>query len=60
MPPWIRHQHRQSRRVHREIEALARSTDLSVRDIQKQIAGRASRSIVGEITKRARAEAIVA
>ena len=38
-----------------EIEALARSTDLSIREIQKRIAGRASRSIVGEITKRARA-----
>ena len=42
-------------RVVREIEALARSTDLSIRQIQKKIAGRASRSIVGEITKRARA-----
>lgn len=29
------------------------STDLSIRAIQKKIAGRASRSIVGEITKRA-------
>jgi DNA invertase Pin-like site-specific DNA recombinase len=38
-----------------EIEALARSTDLSIREIQKRLAGRASRSIVGEITKRARA-----
>jgi DNA invertase Pin-like site-specific DNA recombinase len=38
-----------------EIETLARSTDLSIRGIQKRIAGRASRSIVGEITKRARA-----
>ena len=43
-------------RIVSEIEALARSTDLSVRDIQKQIGGRASRSIVGEITKRVRAE----
>ena len=42
-------------RVVSEIEALATSTDLSVRAIQKKIAGRASRSIVGEITKRARA-----
>lgn len=42
-------------RVVREIEALARSTDLSIRQIQKKIAGRASRGIVGEITKRARA-----
>jgi DNA invertase Pin-like site-specific DNA recombinase len=41
-------------RIVSEIEALARSTDLSVRDIQKQIGGRASRSIVGEITKRVR------
>ena len=37
-----------------EIEALATSTDLSIRAIQKKIAGRASRGIVGEITKRAR------
>ncbi len=41
-------------RVVSEIEALAMSTDLSVRAIQKKIAGRASRSIVSEITKRAR------
>ena len=38
-----------------EIEALAISTDLSVRQIQAKIAGRASRGFVGEITKRARA-----
>jgi hypothetical protein len=38
-----------------EIEALATSTNLSVRQIQSKIAGRASRGIVGEITKRARA-----
>ena len=38
-----------------QIEALATSTDLSIRAIQKKIAGRASRGIVGEITKRARA-----
>ena len=38
-----------------EIEALATSTNLSVRQIHKEIAGRASRSIVGEITKRIRA-----
>lgn len=38
-----------------EIEALATSTDLSIRQIQARIAGRASRGIVGEITKRARA-----
>ena len=42
-------------RVVSEIEALAISTDLSIRAIQRKIAGRASRSIVGEITKRARA-----
>ena len=42
-------------RVVSEIEALATSTDLSVRDIQKRIANRASRGIVGEIAKRARA-----
>ena len=38
-----------------EIEALATTTDLSVRAIQKKIAGRASSGVVGEITKRARA-----
>jgi len=38
-----------------EIEALATSTDLSIRQIQAKIGGRASRGIVGEITKRARA-----
>jgi DNA invertase Pin-like site-specific DNA recombinase len=43
-----------SQRVIREIEALATSTDLSVRKIQDKIAGRASRGLVGEITKRAR------
>jgi DNA invertase Pin-like site-specific DNA recombinase len=42
-------------RVVSEIEALATSTDLSIRQIHKEIAGRASRSIVGEITKRTRA-----
>ena len=42
-------------RVIGEIEALATSTDLSIRQIHKEIGGRASRSIVGEITKRARA-----
>ena len=41
-------------RIIREIEALATSTTLSIRNIHKQIAGRASRGIVGEITKRAR------
>ena len=44
------------KRVIGEIEALATSTDLSIREIQKKIAGRASRGIVGEITKRARAD----
>jgi len=43
-----------------EIEALATSTDLSIRAIQKQIAGRVSRGIVGEITKRTRAGSTVA
>ena len=44
-----------SHRIDSEIEALAASTDLSIRQIQGKIAGRASRGIVGEITKRARA-----
>jgi DNA invertase Pin-like site-specific DNA recombinase len=44
-----------SSRIVSEIEALAVSTDLSIRQIQRKIAGRASRGIVGEITKRARA-----
>jgi DNA invertase Pin-like site-specific DNA recombinase len=35
-------------RVVREIEALATSTDLSIRQIQSKIAGRASRGIVGD------------
>jgi hypothetical protein len=39
-----------------EIEALATSTALSIREIQRKIAGHASRGIVGEITKRARAD----
>ena len=43
------------RRVITEIETLATSTDLSIRQIQRKIAPRASRGIVGEITKRARA-----
>ena len=42
-------------RVVNEIVALATSTDLSIRQIQAKISGRASRSMVGEITKRARA-----
>jgi len=37
-----------------EIEVLAASTDLSIRQIHKETAGRASRSVVGEITKRTR------
>lgn len=41
-----------------QIEALATSTDLSVRQIQAKIGARASRGIVGEITKRARASAL--
>ena len=44
-----------SSRIVSEIEAIAASTDLSIRQIQRKIAGRASRGIVGEITKRARA-----
>ena len=44
-----------SRRIIGEIEALATSTDLSIRQIQGKIGGRASRGIVGEITKRVRA-----
>lgn len=38
-----------------EIEALATSTDLSIRQIQAKISGRASRGIVGQVAKRARA-----
>jgi DNA invertase Pin-like site-specific DNA recombinase len=41
-------------RVITEIEMLATSTDLSIRQIQGKISGRASRGLVGEITKRAR------
>ena len=41
-------------RVVSEIEALATSTDLSVRQIQSKIKGQASRGTVGEITKRVR------
>jgi DNA invertase Pin-like site-specific DNA recombinase len=44
------------KRVIGESEALATSTTLSIREIQRKIAGRASRGIVGEITKRARAD----
>ena len=42
-------------RVVNEIDALATSTDLSIRQIQAKIGDQASRWIVGEITKRARA-----
>lgn len=44
-----------AQRIVSEIEALATSTDLSIRQIQKQIAGKASRGVVGEIAKRVRA-----
>jgi len=40
--------------VTREIEELAATTNLSIRQIQTKIAGRASRGIIGEITKQAR------
>jgi DNA invertase Pin-like site-specific DNA recombinase len=42
-------------RVVSEIEALATSTNLSVRQIQSKITGQVSRGTVGEITRRARA-----
>jgi hypothetical protein len=41
-------------RVVSEIKALATTADLSIRAIQRKIAGRASRGIVGETIKRAR------
>jgi len=41
-------------RIVSEIEALASATDLSIRQIQKKIAGKVSRGVVGEITKRVR------
>lgn len=41
-----------------EIEHLAASTDLSVRKIHDKMAGKASRSVVGEIVKRMRADRI--
>ena len=44
-----------ARPVVSEIETLAASTTLSIREIQKKIAGKASRGVVGEITKRIRA-----
>ena len=42
------------KRIVSEIEALASSTDLSIRQIQARIEGQASQGIVGEITKRTR------
>jgi DNA invertase Pin-like site-specific DNA recombinase len=41
-------------RVVREIQDLAMTTDLTIRQIQSKISGRASRGFVGEITKRTR------
>jgi DNA invertase Pin-like site-specific DNA recombinase len=38
-----------------EIETLAASTTLSIRQIQKKISGKASRGVIGEVTKRIRA-----
>lgn len=43
------------RRIVGAIEKLASSTDLSIRQIQKKIAGKASRGVVGQIAKRVRA-----
>ncbi len=40
-----------SQSIASEVEALATATDLSTRDIQKRIDGRASRGIVRKITK---------
>ena len=48
-PPLARH-------IVTEIEALAASTSLSVRKIHEEIAGKASRGVVGEIIKRVRSE----
>jgi DNA invertase Pin-like site-specific DNA recombinase len=42
------------RHVVTEIRTLAGSTDLSVRNIHEKMAGKVSRGIVGEITKRVR------
>ena len=42
-------------RIVTEIETLAASTALSIRQIQKKITGKVSRGVVGEITKRVRA-----
>jgi DNA invertase Pin-like site-specific DNA recombinase len=44
-----------ARSIINEIETLAASTTLSIRQIQKKIAGKASRGVIGEITKRIRA-----
>jgi hypothetical protein len=38
-----------------EIEKLATSTNMSVRNIKEKIGGKASRGAVGEITKQVRA-----
>ena len=46
-PPVARH-------IVGKIEALAASTDLSIRQIEKEIAGKASRGVIGQITKRVR------
>jgi DNA invertase Pin-like site-specific DNA recombinase len=43
-----------SPRLVREIERLAETTDLSVRNIQNAIRGKVSRAVVGEIVKRVR------
>ena len=48
------------RHIVAEIKALARSTDLSVRKIHEQVAGKASRSVVGEITKQVRSGEVIA
>ena len=37
-----------------EIEALAASTELGVRQIQREIVGKASRGVIDETTKRVR------
>ena len=47
-------------RIRNEIERLASSTPLSVRQIHETIEGEASRSIVGAIVKRVRASPAVA
>ena len=44
----------QGLRLVAEIETLAASTDLSIRQIQETIAGKASRGSIGEIVKRTR------